>query len=104
MVKNLTLLILLYLLPNLEIQIGLDLYFNRGLETHKESQSVASSCKLKLDRFSTLLRIQDIAKCGKDTELQWGRNRKEETCTGRGGHRTYLLDEWNKSGGETTQH
>ena len=25
-------------------------------------------------------------------------------CTGKRGHRTYLLDEWNKWGGDTAQH
>ena len=33
---------------------------------------MASSFKLELARFSTLLRIQDRAKCGKGTELQGG--------------------------------
>ena len=36
---------------------------------------MASSYKLELARFSTLLRIQDRAKCGKG-----------------GGHRTYLIE------------
>ena len=36
----------------------------------QKSQSVASSCKLKHIRFSTLLRIQDRTKCGKGTEHQ----------------------------------
>ena len=33
---------------------------------------MASSYKLELSKFSTLLRIQDRAKCGKGTELQGG--------------------------------
>ena len=33
---------------------------------------MASSCKLELARFSTLLRIQDRAECGKGTELHGG--------------------------------
>ena len=33
---------------------------------------MASSCKLELARFSTLLRIQERAKCGKGTELHGG--------------------------------
>ena len=33
---------------------------------------MASSCKMEHARFSTLLRIQDRAKCGKGTELHGG--------------------------------
>ena len=39
------------------------------MQNAQKSQSVASSCKLKLARFSTLLRFQDRAQCGKGTEL-----------------------------------
>ena len=52
---------------------------------------MASSCKLELYKFSNLLRIQNRAKCGQGTELQGG------------GHRTYILDEWNEWGGDTAQ-
>ena len=38
-------------------------------------------------RFSTLLRTQDRAKCGKG-----GGHRTENRYTGRGGHRTYLIE------------
>ena len=65
---------------------------------------MASSCKLELARFSTLLRIQDRAKCGKGTELHGGGTPHRKFFTGMGGHRTYLLDEWNKWGGDTEQH
>ena len=65
---------------------------------------MASSCKLELAKFSTLLRIQDRVKCGKGTELHGGGTPHRKICTGRGGHRTYLLDEWNKWGGDTAQH
>ena len=51
---------------------NLHIYENWGQVTNKQSQSVASSCKLELDRFSTLLRIQDIAECVKGKEIQWG--------------------------------
>ena len=66
---------------------------------------MASSCKLELSKFSTLLRIQDRAKCGKGTELHWGGDTAQKYLYWkRGGHCTHLLDEWNKSGGDTTQH
>ena len=39
---------------------------------------MAASCKLELARFSTLLRIQDRAKCGKGTELHGGGHRTEK--------------------------
>ena len=46
---------------------------------------MASSYKLELARFLTLLRIQDSAKCGK------GGHRTEENIYWKGGHRTYLI-------------
>ena len=48
---------------------------------------MASSSKLELARFPTLLRIQDRAKCGKGTELH------------RGGHCT---EKFVREGGDTT--
>ena len=54
--------------------------------------------------FSTLLRIQDRAKCGKGTELHCGGGHCTEKFVLEGGHRTCLLDEWNKWGGDTAQH
>ena len=65
---------------------------------------MASSCNLELAIFSTLLRIQDSAKCGKGKELHGGGHRTEKFVLEGGGHRTYLLDEWNKWGGDTAQH
>ena len=49
---------------------------------------MASSYKLELVRFSTLLRIQDRAKCGK----VGGGHRTENKYTGRGGHHTYIIE------------
>ena len=63
---------------------------------------MASFCKLELDRFSTLLRIQDRAKCGKGTELHWGgRTPHRNICTGRGGQdtaHTFLMSGTNRVG------
>ena len=68
-----------------EIQVEID--YSTGIP-HKKKQFVASSYKLELARFSTLLRIQDRAKCSK----KGGGHRTENRYTGRGGHRTYLIE------------
>ena len=49
-------------------------FFNTHMhmQNAQKSQSVASSSKLEFARFSTLLRIQDRAKCNKGTELNGG--------------------------------
>ena len=44
----------------------------------KRKQSVASSCKLELVNFSTLIKIKDRAECDKSIELQ------KKTYNGRG--------------------
>ena len=50
---------------------------------------MASSYKLELARFSTLLRIQDRAKCGK----VWGDTaQKIDILEGGTPHRTYLIE------------
>ena len=62
----------------------------------QKKQCVASSCKLELARFSTLLRIQDRAKCGKGrgdiaqkTDILEGGNISHALL--RWGHCTYLI-------------
>ena len=60
---------------------------------HKKKQSVASSYKLELARFSTSLRIQDLAKCAKARNyMEGGGHHAEKKYTGRRGHHTYFLD------------
>ena len=54
---------------------------------NKKSQPVASSYKLEYARFSTLLGIQDRAKW-----QSGGGNRTKHRYTGRGEHRTYLIE------------
>ena len=60
------------------IQLGL-------INTRKKS--LASSCKLELARFSTLLRIHDRIKCGKG-----GGTPHRKQIYWKGGHRTYLIE------------
>ena len=48
---------------------------------------MASSCKLELAKFSTLLRIQDGAMCGKGTKLHGG-DTTQKNLYWKGGHRT----------------
>ena len=65
------------------------------MQNTQKSQFVASSYTLELARFSTLLRIQARAECGKGTELHffggWG-NRTEKNIQWEWGHRTYFVD------------
>ena len=89
------------------------------MQNAQKGQYLASSCKLKLVRFSTLLRFQDRAKCGKGTDLHggdttqknlywkggtlhitswwveqrgWGhRTTLKESIYWEGGHRTYFV-------------
>ena len=51
----------------------------------------SSSCKLELARFSTLLQIQDRAKCCKGIEVHKGTPHKENVYW-KGGHCTYFHD------------
>ena len=62
----------------------------KGPSNTLKKQSVDSSCKLELDRLES------------KTEPSVAPHRN--ICTGRGGHRTYLLDDWNDLGGDTAQH
>ena len=39
-----------------------------------------------------------------EKKLHWGGHRTEKMYTGRGGHRTYFVDESNTWGGDTAQH
>ena len=61
---------------------------------NKKSQPVASSYKLEYARFSTLLRIQDRAECGKGTELHgWGdTTQKKLTLGGEDTAHTFLME------------
>ena len=54
--------------------------------------------QVELARFLILLRIQDRARVKK--KLHWGGHRTEKMYTGRGGHRTYFVDESNTWGGD----